>query len=153
MKRLRRFLGLPAAERRLLIKAALLLWAIKLGLMLLPFRTMRNLLGRLTGLSIDLWDADRYPVERVVWAVELAGRLMPRASTCLTEGLTAQVLLLRRGHPALLHIGAVKGEGGELQAHAWVESRGEVVIGGGELERFTPLVALEGEKALEGERQ
>jgi hypothetical protein len=56
------------------------------------------------------------------------------------------VLLARRGHPALLRIGVLKGEEGRLEAHAWLESKGRIVIGGSELERFTPLVALEGEE-------
>jgi Transglutaminase-like superfamily len=145
MRRLRKFMRLPASERRLLMKAILLLWVVKVGLKLLPFQILRRQLGRLVVLPLTLQGAqDPRSIERVIWAVELAGRLMSRASTCLTQALTAQVLLLRRGHPAHVHIGTLKGEGGELQAHAWVESGGEVVIGGHELERYTRLAVLEG---------
>ena len=144
MRRLRRFVSLPAAERRLLIRAVLLLCAIKLGLKLLPFRTVRHLLSGISESRLRLRKSDRCSIERVVWAVELAGRLAPRASTCLTQALTAQVLLLRRDHPALVHIGTVKAEGRTIQAHAWVESGGEVVIGGHELEQYTWLTVLEG---------
>jgi hypothetical protein len=56
-------------------------------------------------------------------------------------------LLVRQGYPALLHIGAAKGEGGQLRAHAWVESEGRVVIGGHDLGRYAPLVALEAEQS------
>ena len=147
MKRLRKFMRLPAAERRLLMKAILLLCAVKVGLGLLPFQTLRRLLANLAVLPVGLRDVeDPRSIERIVWAVELAGRLAPRASTCLTQALTAQVLLLRRGHPALVHIGTVKGESGEFQAHAWVESGGEVLIGGHELEQYSPLAILEGER-------
>jgi hypothetical protein len=55
------------------------------------------------------------------------------------------VLLARHGHPALVRIGVVRGEGGGVQAHAWVESEGAVVIGGAELDRYTPLAGLEKE--------
>lgn len=144
MKRMRKFLRLSATERRLLVKAALLLWAVKLGLVLLPFRVLRRFLEGLTELPIELRDADRCSTERVIWAVEMAGRLTPPARTCLTQALAAQVLLLRRGRPARLHIGAVKGEEDKFLAHAWVESEGKVVIGGNELERYTLLAALEG---------
>ena len=144
MRRLRRFLRVPATERWLLIKAFLLLGVIKVGLVLLPFRTLRRLLVALVGLPFGFRKPERYTAGQAVWAVELAGRLMPRASTCLTQALTAQVLLLRGNHPALLHIGAVKGEEGGLHAHAWVECGGEVVIGGHELEQYTPLVVLDG---------
>jgi len=112
--------------------------------MVLRFQILRDLLVRLTKLPLRFSKMDECSTEEVVWAVQSASRFMPRASTCLTEALTAQVLLLRRGHPALVHIGTVKGEDGDLQAHAWVESQGEVLIGGYELERFTPLVVLDG---------
>jgi hypothetical protein len=147
MRRLRKFLRLRAAERRLLITSTLLLCGVKVGLKLLPFQTLRRLLGKLSVSPSGSRDTrEPCPVETVVWAVESAGRLVPRVSTCLTQALTAQLLLIHRGHPALIHIGAVRGEGGEFQAHAWVESRGEVLIGGHELERYTTLATLEGER-------
>jgi|SRR5215210_2885631 len=144
MRRLHKFLLLPAAEQRLLISASLLLLVVKVGLVLLPFRTVRSMLAKLMGLHLGFRGVNHCPAEKIVWAVELAGHLIPRASTCLTQALTAQVLLLRRGHPALVHIGTVKGEGGELRAHAWVESGGDVVIGEYDLEQYTPLVILNG---------
>jgi hypothetical protein len=58
------------------------------------------------------------------------------------------MLLARRGYPALLHIGVVKGEQEQFQAHAWVVTEGEIVMGGSELARYAPLVVLnvEGQK-------
>ena len=146
MKRLLKFMHLPAAERWLLVKAALLLSAIRLGLGLLPFQTLRRLLAKVAEASTGLQETDRSSADRIVWAVEAAGRRLPGAGTCLTQALAAQALLARRGHPALLRIGVLKGEEGRLEAHAWLESKGRIVIGGSELERFTPLVALEGEE-------
>jgi len=57
------------------------------------------------------------------------------------------MLLARRGYPALVYIGVVRDDSDELQAHAWVKSEGEVVIGGFELERYTPLATLGVEKS------
>ena len=147
MKRPLKFMRHPAAERWLLVKAALLLAAIRVGLGLLPFQTLRRLLARMAEAPTGwLQESERSSADRIVWAVETAGRHLPRTGTCLTQALAAQVLLARRCHPALLHIGVVKGEKGQLEAHAWLESQGKIVIGGSELERFTPLVALEGEE-------
>jgi Transglutaminase-like superfamily len=143
---LRKFLHLPAAERRLLVKAALLLGTIRLGLWLLPLHTLRRLLAKVGKAPIGLREADRYSAKRAVWAVGAAGQYLPAGvGTCLTQALAAQVLLAWRGHPALLHIGVVRKEGEEFHAHAWLESGGEVVIGGHQLERYTPLVALKGD--------
>jgi hypothetical protein len=40
-----------------------------------------------------------------------------------------QILLQQQGYPASLQIGVAKGRDGQLEAHAWVESQGQVVIG------------------------
>ena len=144
MKRPRKFLRLGAGERRLLVKAALLLGTMRLGLWLLPFQSLRRLQAGLTRVPIRVRDREASSSKGVVWAVETAGRRMPRAATCLTLALTAQVLLLRRGYPAILHIGVEKGGTQRFMAHAWVESGGSVVIGDYELERYTLLASLEG---------
>jgi hypothetical protein len=144
MKRLRKFFHLPAASRRCLISAALLLPTIKASLVVFRFQTLRSLLTTLTGLPPGIRRSRESSTEEVVWAVETTSALMPWASTCLTQALTTQVLLLRRGRPALVHIGTVKGEDGDFHAHAWVESHGEVLIGGQGLEQFTPLLVLDG---------
>jgi hypothetical protein len=145
MKLPRKFLRLTTIERRLLIKTALLLEAIKLGMRLLPFRTLRHLLTGVADTAPPrLRHADHLSVEKIAWAVEAASRHTPGVKTCLTQALAAQVLLARRGHPALLRIGVAKGEQEQFQAHAWVESEGMVVIGGSQFGRYTPLAVIEG---------
>jgi Transglutaminase-like superfamily len=139
---LRKFVRLPAAERRLLVKAALLLAATRAGVWLLPFRTVRRVVARVADAPAGFRSADGSSVDEVVRAVGRAGRLLSCASTCLTEALVAQVLLARRGHPASLRIGVARSEGGQFEAHAWVESDGMVMIGGNELGRYAPLAAL-----------
>jgi hypothetical protein len=46
-----------------------------------------------------------------------------------------------------VRVGVDRSNTGELQAHAWVESHGKIVIGGSarSLRRFTPLSAPNGE--------
>jgi hypothetical protein len=137
-------LRLPAAERWLLVKAALLLGSIRLGLRLLTFQVLRRFLDKLTEVPLGLREADRFSAEKIAWAVELASRCMPVGMGCLPQALTAQLLLARRGYPTLLHIGVARKDEGEFVAHAWLESDGKVVIGGHELKRYAPLVALKG---------
>lgn len=142
MRRLRRFLQLTAAEQQLLVKAVLLLCAAKVGLVLLPFQTLRRLMDKLARVRLKSPKTERESAGKVAWAVELAGRLVPWATTCLTQGLVAQVLLVRRGRPASLHVGVVK-DAERFLAHAWLESEGKVVIGAHELDRYTLLTTLE----------
>lgn len=135
-------LSLPAAERRLLVKATILLMVTKFCLWLLPFALVRRLSGGLVRAPFRVRD-EEYPQGKVVWAVETAGRGIPRFSTCLTLALASQVLLGRRGHPALVLIGVVGGGGSDLEAHAWVQSGGKVLVGGTGIERYTILATLE----------
>jgi hypothetical protein len=144
MEPLRKFLLLPATDRWLLIEAALLLGTIELGKRLLPFRTLRRLLAQVAEKYARSPRADHPSAERVAWAVRAASQRTPGARSCLTQALAAQVLLTRRDHPALLHIGVARGELGRFRAHAWVESGGKIVIGDSGLGRFTPLAVLEG---------
>ncbi|HEY3131846.1 MAG TPA: lasso peptide biosynthesis B2 protein [Acidobacteriota bacterium] len=76
---------------------------------------------------------------RVVWAIDLAGKYVPATKTCLIRALAAHALLNQRGYRTQLFIGVTKDGIGHLQAHAWVENNGKIVIGESGVERFTPL--------------
>jgi Transglutaminase-like superfamily len=141
MIRLRKFFRLPRSERWLLIKAALLLGVIRLGLRLLPFQTLRQLLDLVTKSRAG----NQFPSDRIVWAVIATSRYVLGDKPCLTQALAVQVLIKRRGYPANLRIGVARVDGGELKAHAWVESQDRVVVGGGDVSRYTPFPAF-GEK-------
>lgn len=148
MERVRKLLRLGGTERRLLVRATLLLTAVRVGLWLLPFRTLERMLAARSVGKARARGTTASSVEAVAWAVESAGRCVPQAATCLTRALAAQALLRRGGHPALIHIGAARDDGGGFSAHAWVESGGRVVIGGHELERYTLLTTLGGESLV-----
>jgi len=152
MRRLRKFLALPAGERRLLLSAALGLIAMRLGLWLLPFRTMLRLPLKVALRREPKLAGTRRPPEKVGWAVHVAGRYVPGGRNCLVQALTAQFLLTRWGHPASLHIGVatVKDDTGRFHAHAWVESRGKIVTGGGGLSEYTELVSFPTSLGREG---
>ena len=70
-------------------------------------------------------------VRSVAVAVARAARLVP-AATCLAQALAARDLLARRGVGTDLRLGVARGEGGHVIAHAWLEHRGQVVLGGGD---------------------
>ncbi len=142
MERLRRFLKLPPADRRLLIRAWLWLAVIRLWLWLLPFSGQRGLLTRLSQAPAAGRQADLSLPERVGRAIATASGYVPK-TTCLTQALAAQALLKRGGFPAHLRLGVGRDAKGRFQAHAWVENDGRVIIGDSELERYRPLPALD----------
>jgi hypothetical protein len=117
---------------------------IRLGLWLLPFRTMRYLVARTARRPSGSQGRERESARQLAWAIERVSRYVP-AATCLTQALAALVLFSRAGIEARLHIGVAKDERGRLLAHAWVESEGRTVIGGWELERYRTLAVFEGD--------
>ena len=140
MRRIRKFFNLSSGERRLLIRAWILLGVIRLGLELFPFSTLRKLLDRL---RIKLGSLKKeFSEEQLVWSVTVVSRYIPKA-TCLAQALTSQFLLQQAGHQACLHIGVTEADEGCLKAHAWVESQGRILIGGFDIDRYTHLLALE----------
>lgn len=146
----RKFLKLPPSDKLLLVEAAALVAAVRLGLWLLPFRVMRRVSQGLGtwGLGLEVRGAEsesgaaRRSVlapERIAWAVSVVSHYVPRA-TCLTQALAAQALCARRGCATQLRIGVARGIGGRLEAHAWLERGGQVLIGGSVHQRYAPLM-------------
>jgi hypothetical protein len=77
-------------------------------------------------------------VARLGWAVRAASRRIPRAS-CLTQALSAQLLLARRGLSSELKIGVTRDPVKGFAAHAWVLVEGRVLVGGRDTARFRTL--------------
>ena len=145
MERLNKLLALTSKDRRLLVKAALLLCGIRFAFRLLPFPTLRRAIAKLTPGNGRLLRPSPTYIDTVVRAVSTASRYVPSA-TCLNQSLVAKILLVRYGHLSNLHIGVVKGKKGEFQAHAWLECAGRIVIGdSGDLSRYTLLPSIDGE--------
>lgn len=134
MSWLGRRLALSPGEWRLLARAFSLTLLVRGSLWVVPFRVLRRLL-----LPRRSPTPPTAPLDRIVWAVAASARRVPDA-TCLTQALVAETLLRRAGHDATLHLGVARpAQGAGLEAHAWVESGGAVVVGDGELDRFTRL--------------
>ncbi len=146
MKKVIKFLRLPFVEKYLLIKCILLLTAIRLGLSLLSFKAILNLLDGNREKHIVLKNNEQLSPDKISWSVEVASRHVP-LTTCLIKALTTKVLLARQGYQSSLNIGVTKSEKGHLDAHAWVESEGRIVIGGlKDLSRYAPLPPINEER-------
>jgi Transglutaminase-like superfamily len=147
MKHLRKFktlLRMSGRDRLQLFQVFLLLLLIRLGLGLLPFRVVLKqvqVLGHRPGRS------PVQPISHSIWLVNVSSRYMPGGVKCLARALTTQLLLTRQGYAPDLRIGVAKAVTGELEAHAWIEYQGRVVIGHlKDLSRYIPFPSLEGIK-------
>ncbi len=144
MKKLPKLLQLSKSDRQLLLNTFILLGLVRLGLWLLPFQRLRQLLTKIGRSSLQYQQAKQIPLSKIVWAVNLSSRYLPGEVKCLARALTTQVIMTRHGFSPQLRIGVAKGETGKLEAHAWIESQGQIVIGYlRDLSRFTPLPSLE----------
>lgn len=124
----RKFRALSAADRRLLAETGLQLVFTRLGLWLLPYERLRRVLRRTRPSRPE---QPRDFTDRVSWAVHAVARRLP-GTTCLAQSLTAVTLLQRRGCRADLRIGVQEprqSAARPLDAHAWVECDGRVVVG------------------------
>ena len=130
---------LPARERALLLRAALLLPMAALALRLLPLKVLLRLADGPTG------PGPAIPAERIAALVEAAALREPFRVTCLHKALALYTLLRRSRFEAEFVMGTARAPGG-LEAHAWVEHRGAALDGGVPTDTFTPLVRWSGSR-------
>ena len=142
MKRLYNFSRLSRSDRRLLAKSTFLIGGIRFGLWLLPFKKLLFFLTKMARRNVELSKGSQAFINKVVWAVTVGSRYVPKA-TCLTQALATYILLAQYGYHARLRIGVARSEEGQFRAHAWVETQEKVVIGGSESPlRYIPLLDL-----------
>ncbi len=146
MEQLHKFLSLTLGEKQLLLSSFILLGLVRLGLLLLPFGTLQQFMASIS--QVNAVKAKQYSaptIEIIAKTVNISSRYMPGGAKCLARALTTQVLMNRFGYLSELRIGVAKGERGEFEAHAWVESQGEIVIGHlTDLDRYSPMPSFGG---------
>lgn len=125
-----RYRALSAADRRLVVEAAMLLAAARIGILGMRFSVLRRVLDRGARMVAPRRsDTSTSTVARLAWAVAAAARHLPFRSTCLIESLAADVMLRRRGYASEIRFGVRPPDRGGLAAHAWVEHDGTIVSG------------------------
>ncbi len=144
MKAAKKFLALPGCRQWLLLRSAVILATVRVGLAIFPFPVLLGLHARLTSRRSLLSRHLILSPDHITWAVSVAGRRVPGAQNCLVQALAGAILLLRAGHPSLLCIGVNRSSGNPLDAHAWVELDGRPVIGAVREHRYTCLFSWDG---------
>ncbi|QPC85010.1 lasso peptide biosynthesis B2 protein [Phototrophicus methaneseepsis] len=129
MSKLRTFRALSPAEKFLLIEAALNQLLVVILIKCLPFRTAWRYLVKEEPPSASAQTTiPMQDIDSIAMVVELTSRKIP-TSKCLARSLTMHQMLARRGLVIPIKIGVTHSETGALEAHAWVEYQGEVVLG------------------------
>jgi hypothetical protein len=138
--RWRRFRALPRSSQAILVESTFTLALVRVALAFLPFRLVRKLTGAQDREGSGP-ATERSEAARIAWAVPIAARRFPVRMTCLVQAIAADAMLRRRGcHPSL-RIGVAPASGA-IEAHAWVECAGKVIVGEVEnLARYSVLSA------------
>lgn len=141
MKRIAKFFALSAPDRALVLRTFAPLVAMRVAMWTLPFARVSRICDAMSRpLRADSSQIRPSP-ERIAWAVEALSRVVPRGKNCLVRALATGIVLKRYGYPSELKIGVMKPAGGRFEAHAWLESGGNVVIGDFQLDQYVPLTA------------
>ena len=140
MSRIAKFFALKRTDRVLVLRTFAPLIAMRAAMWTLPFARV----SRISEAMSRPMRADagaRPSPDRIAWAVECVSRVVPRGNNCLVRALATGIVLKRYGYPSELKIGVMKPAGGRFEAHAWLESGGNVVIGDFQLDQYVPLAA------------
>ncbi|MGB3787635.1 MAG: lasso peptide biosynthesis B2 protein [Phormidesmis sp.] len=124
-----------------MLYAFLLLNLVRTALWLLPYGSLKQQVERIMPVWICA-EKSRQSISAdfIAWVVRVAGDYSPGGAKCLARAITAQLLLNRYSYSHELYIGVAKDAAQKIEAHAWVEYQGRVIVGGlNDLDRFTPL--------------
>jgi hypothetical protein len=136
-----KFWYLSWQDRLLLLEA--ILWLVITGIVIavLPFRHVGLLAARKIRRRKLPLQVRAEKVRRIRWAIVTTAARLPWRALCFHQGLAAQLMLRRRGIPAVLYYGAAQDRNG-LHAHVWVRDGDVDVIGGEIADRFAVLTTF-----------
>lgn len=119
---------LPWREKVLLLRACYWLRRIRGALVHMDFKSVLE--------DVELWSKNGWlirgdsPDPSLIcdWVERCASNL-PGIYTCLPKAFVGYVLCARYGYDLKLRFGAARIDKSELHAHAWLEFKGEVILG------------------------
>jgi hypothetical protein len=126
---IQKFSQLPFTDEVLLVQTGFCLLVIQAGLTLFTFpRIYRWMKHTLRSPRHRINSA--YTSGDICWAVTRMGRFLYGDEGCLVQAILGEWWLTKLGVSAKFCIGVNRKPDGGLLAHAWVESDGQVLIGG-----------------------
>jgi hypothetical protein len=130
VQRVRSVFRRPLSDLWMILKIFLATLIVRTAIDLLPFRRVLRYTGQRSGGLVGV-PPDQVEKQKrlIVWAADALARRMLPDRPCLTQAIVVKYFFGRRAFPAVLRIGVTR-VGQKLLAHAWIESEGEIVIGG-----------------------
>ncbi|WP_041445236.1 lasso peptide biosynthesis B2 protein [Syntrophobotulus glycolicus] len=132
-----KFSHLSMKEKLLLAGSFLLLGAVRLTILVIPFRYIVPVIGKKMAESAQTMDRRTYrKAAKIGWAIDTMSRYTPWESKCLVQAVTALLFLRIFGIPYTLYLGLDRDEANQLVAHAWLRCGELIVTGNAGKERF-----------------
>jgi hypothetical protein len=130
--RLRKFIELPATDRWLLASA---IFSVLKARFVVTFVPVRKILQPVM-LRTDATPPDS---EKISWAVETAGRIVPTGQNCLVRAIAGREMLACRGVSSQIRLGIAKNSPDILKGHAWLECGDKIITGEGEHRNYVAM--------------
>ena len=135
MMMIHKFMNLNNSEKIIIFKALITLWIVRILLWIFPFSIIKKLIDKFDVIYNE--SNSKFSKEKLIWAIQSMSIYTPR-STCLTRALGAKFLLNMYHYSSNIKIGVSKAEI-EFEAHAWLESDNEIILGESKKEYTTIL--------------
>jgi hypothetical protein len=128
---IRKWFRISPSQRRLIFESLFLLAVTRCLIVMLPFSAVSRLASRpISKPSLISADTRAALLRQVRTAVLVCAPRVPWRAKCFEQGLTAHLMLRRRGIPTVLCYGALQDLERGLLAHVWVLDGDHYVIGG-----------------------
>ncbi len=132
ISKLQTFWDLPFRDKFFFLDAVLLLSISKLVVLTVPFKKVAPHLGKVNGeVNYELDSIQLQKADRIKLFINMAAGNVPFRSVCLDQAMAGMLLLRRFRIPSNLCLGVKRNEAEKkLDAHAWIECGGRILIGG-----------------------
>lgn len=139
LRKLHTFRSQSRQQRALIAEAMLFTWLARLAVRLIPFSRIVRWIEH----NASSHQSAKTPEPALIYslrrAVKTASRNALWKSVCMQQSLAMYTMLSRRGYGSTLRMGAKINPQGKIEAHAWLESDGEVILGKDGMTGMTPL--------------
>lgn len=127
LKWLIRFLKRPIYQQWLILRISASIICVRVMLRFVPFKRLLGWMQRSSPLKRVAFDADT--AQYLSHNIEVIGNVLIPKGPCLTKALVGRWFLNQIGYETTMHFGVRYGNNQQLEAHAWLEHDGEIVIG------------------------
>ena len=80
----------------------------------------------------------------IVRAIDGASRIVPGGGNCLARALAGRAVMARHGLSSNIVLGVAKAPDGLLRSHAWLQYKGNALLGEQGVSGFSPMPDLAG---------